>query len=511
MINVTNGKVLRLLVDDEPFDVRYGTLHHHERSSTSGPEHCGGRSNGSRRPARSCGSRRCGWCRSRSGRWRPSSTRWRPSATRPGSWSSRSWWPTSRCPCPTTIPGWRRPSRRRWSARTTAPGATAASPSCTARSTAACGWRRPWTTSSTGPTAPTCFSESGPDIGRVTVTAVLRPGQRLRILKLLAYGWSTSAPARRCGTRWRRPSPPPVTPVGTGLQAEQRRYLDTFWARTDVELDGDPQIEHAARFGLFHVLQASARAERRAIPAKGLTGTGYDGHAFWDTETFVLPALTSSRPEAARDALRWRHSTLPAARARAAALGHSRSRLPLADDRRRGVLRLLAGRARPPSTSTPTSPTPSSAISTPPRTTEFEANEGLELLVETARLWRSLGHHDGHGRFRLPGVTGPDEYSALGDDNVYTNLMAQQNLRAAADVARAPPGRGRPSRRRRGRGVGLAGGGRRHVHPLRRRPRRPPPGRAVHHLRGGTSRRPGPTSTRCSSTSPTSTSTADRW
>ncbi|HMC08211.1 MAG TPA: glycosyl hydrolase family 65 protein, partial [Actinomycetota bacterium] len=70
----------------------------------------------------------------------------------------------------------------------------------------------------------------------------------------------------------------------------------------------------------------------------------------------------------------------------------------------------------------------------------FELETGLELLVETARLWRSLGHHDLEGRFRIDGVTGPDEYSALGDNNVYTNLMAQRNLRAAADAVERNPG-----------------------------------------------------------------------
>src|SRR5207248_10105294 len=65
---------------------------------------------------------------------------------------------------------------------------------------------------------------------------------------------------------------------------------------------------------------------------------------------------------------------------------------------------------------------------------EFECEVGNELLVETARLWRSLGHHDPQGRFRIDGVTGPDEYSAIADNNVYTNLMAQRNLRLAADA-----------------------------------------------------------------------------
>jgi len=164
-------------------------------------------------------------------------------------------------------------------------------------------------------------TETSPDSARVVVTDVLEPGQRLRLDKLLAYGWSLErtvpalrdqvaaalAAARQAG--W------------DGLLADQRRYLDDFWARADVELSGDPELQQAVRFALFHVLQAGARAERRAIPAKGLTGTGYDGHSFWDSETFVLPLLTYTVPRAAADALRWRHSTLDLARERAGTLG----------------------------------------------------------------------------------------------------------------------------------------------------------------------------------------------
>ena len=85
-----------------------------------------------------------------------------------------------------------------------------------------------------------------------------------------------------------------------GLLDLQRDYLDVFWDCADVEVEGDPDCQQAVRFGLFHVLQASARAERRAIPGKGLTGTGYDGHAFWDTEGFVLPVLTYTAPHGGR-------------------------------------------------------------------------------------------------------------------------------------------------------------------------------------------------------------------
>jgi alpha,alpha-trehalose phosphorylase len=106
-----------------------------------------------------------------------------------------------------------------------------------------------------------------------------------------------------------------------GLLAEQRQYLDAFWDRADVEVDGDAEVQQAVRFALFQVLQAGARAENGAIPAKGLTGPGYSGHTFWDTEIFVLPMFTFTTPDAAASAARWRHSTLPLAIDRAAQLG----------------------------------------------------------------------------------------------------------------------------------------------------------------------------------------------
>src|SRR5690606_8510089 len=153
--------------------------------------------------------------------------------------------------------------------------------------------------------------EADGDLARLTVAADVGKGERLRITKYLAYGWSSqrSTPALRsqvdaalAGARqtgWQ------------GLLDEQRAYLDDFWACADIELEGDAELQQAVRFALFHVLQAGARGETRAIPARGLTGPGYDGHAFWDTECFVLPVLTYTMPKAARDVLRWRHSTLP--------------------------------------------------------------------------------------------------------------------------------------------------------------------------------------------------------
>jgi alpha,alpha-trehalose phosphorylase len=227
-----------------------------------------------------------------------------------------------------------------------------------------------------------------------------------------------------------------------GLLAEQRQYLDDFWSRADVEVDGDAEVQQAVRFALFHVLQAGARAENRAIPAKGLTGPGYDGHAFWDTETFVLPVLTFTAPDTVAHALRWRQSTLQLAIERATQLGLKGAAFPW---------RTIAGQECsgywPAGTAAfHVNADIADAVVRYVDATgdeEFDAGPGLELLTQTARLWRSLGHHDPQGRFHIDGVTGPDEYSAIADDNIYTNLMAAHNLRSAADAAKRHPDRAR--------------------------------------------------------------------
>ncbi|MBL7496167.1 glycoside hydrolase family 65 protein [Frankia sp. CNm7] len=291
-----------------------------------------------------------------------------------------------------------------------------------------------------GPGALGVFSESEANSGRVTVTGVLKPGQKLRIVKFVAYGWSKqrSLPAMRD-----QAAAALVAAKETGwegLLAEQRAYLDAFWKRADVEVDGDAEVQQAVRFALFHVLQAGARAERRAIPAKGLTGPGYDGHAFWDTETYVLPVLTYTSPSAAADALRWRQSTLELAQERAQLLNLRGAAFPW-----RTINGEECSGYWPAGTAAfHVNADIADAVARYVNVTEdyeFERTVGLELLVETARLWRSLGHHDLDGRFRIDGVTGPDEYSAIADNNVYTNLMAQKNLRAAAEAAKRHPDR----------------------------------------------------------------------
>jgi len=436
VINVTNGKVIRLLVNDEPFDVRYGELRSHER----------------------CLDFRTGVLR-RSEWASPAGQAVRVTSTRLVSFVQRSiaaicydvealdgpvrvvvqseLVANEQLPAPDGDP--------RVAAVLEAPlfeeeHAAKGVRAGLIHSTRHSGLRIAAVMNHVveGPAATEVQSESFPHLGRVTVTAALEPGQRLRLVKFVAYGWSGSrslpavrdqADAALAGARqsgW------------DGLLADQRAYLDAFWDRADVELDGDAEIQQAVRFSLFHVLQAGARAECRAIAAKGLTGPGYDGHCFWDTEAYVLPVVTYVAPETVVDALRWRHSTLPMATERARQLGLAGGAFPWRTIHGEGCSGYWpAGMA-----AFHVNADIADAVVRyldAPEDEAFEQSIGLELLVQTARLWCSLGHHDATGTFRIDGVTGPDEYSAIADNNIYTNLMAQQNLRAAAEVAARHP------------------------------------------------------------------------
>ena len=280
------------------------------------------------------------------------------------------------------------------------------------------------------------------DWARTTVICEPKPGQYLRVVKLLAYGWSSLRSETAIGDQVAAALAGARFSGWSGLVEQQKMFLDDFWDAADVEVQGHAELQQAVRFALFHVLQAGARAERRAIPSMGLTGAGYDGHTFWDTEGFVLPVLTYTMPDSAADALRWRHSILDQAKERAAALGLRGAAFPWRTIRGQecsaywpagtAAFHLNADIAE--------------AViryHTATGDDQFIEDVGLELLVETARLWMSLGHHDRRGRWHIAGVTGPDEYSAVADDNVFTNLMASKNLRAAAEFAVLHPAKAR--------------------------------------------------------------------
>ncbi len=278
-------------------------------------------------------------------------------------------------------------------------------------------------------------AEASESLARWSLTTVAEPGAPVRLVKLLAYHWAPDGDPASLAADVQESLDRARALGFEALALRQRAALDAVWERADIELDGDPEIQHALHYALFQLHQNAACAAGHAIPAKGLTGPGYNGHTFWDTEIFLLPVLTYCAPHHAEDMLRWRASTLPKAQARAGRLGLRGAAFPwrtIAGEECSGYL-----------------PTGTAAFHinadiahavvryvAATGDERFEREAGAPLLVETARLWVSLGYHDERrgGRFSIDGVTGPDEYSALVDNNLYTNLMAQANLRAAADV-----------------------------------------------------------------------------
>jgi alpha,alpha-trehalose phosphorylase len=434
LLNVTNGKVIRLLVDDEPFDVRYGELRKHERTLDF---------------RAGVLDRKVEWVSPAGQAIRVSSVRLVSLVHRAVAAILYEVEPVDDAarfvlqselvanePVPADPSGDPRAGAAVTNALTAELSAARELRVTLAHRTKASGLRMAAGMDHLvdGPSGTGAESESSDDLGRITITAELERGQKLRLVKFLAYGWSSQrtlpelrdqVEAALAGARQRG---------WDGLLADQHETLDEFWERADIEIDGDQELQQAVRFSQFHLLQAAARAEGRAIAAKGLTGTGYDGHTFWDTEIFVLNALAYSRPEAVRDALRWRHATLDLARERAKVLGLQGASFPWRTIRGQECSGYWpAGTA-----AFHINADVAYAVTRYLDATEdeeFALEAGLELLVETARLWRSLGEFDGEGRFRIDGVTGPDEYSAIADNNVYTNLMAERNMRRAAEVA----------------------------------------------------------------------------
>jgi len=280
--------------------------------------------------------------------------------------------------------------------------------------------------------------EAAGDLARLTIAARLPKGSRLRLVKYLAYGWSSRRSASALRDQVEGGLATAKLAGWDVLAQEQRDFLDRHWEAADIEIDGDPELQQAVRFATFHVLQAGARAEEQPIPAKGLTGPGYDGHAFWDSETFVLPVLTYTAPRAVCDALKWRHSTIELARERAGVLMQAGAAFPWRTIRGEECSGYWpAGTAAFHVNADIADATVRYLNATEDEV--FDADHGAELLIATARLWASLGHFNGDRAFRITGVTGPDEYTAIVDDNIYTNLMAQRNLRAGADAAERQP------------------------------------------------------------------------
>jgi alpha,alpha-trehalose phosphorylase len=276
------------------------------------------------------------------------------------------------------------------------------------------------------------------DLSTFVLTARARPDEPIRLVKYVTYQRSRSQPPSelvdRC--RWTLDR---AVPLGVDALLEaQRENLDRFWDRADVQVSaGDDPVRtlQAVRWNLFQLAQATWRAEGEGVPAKGLTGQAYDGHYFWDTEIFVLPFLAYTQPRIARNLLRFRHSMLEQARQRARKLSQRGALYPwrtingeeasayyqagtaqyhIDADIAYAIRKYVDVRDDP----------------------GFLVEVGAEILVETARLWEDLGFYGEAGEFHIHGVTGPDEYTTVVNDNTFTNLMARLNLNYAASAVR---------------------------------------------------------------------------
>lgn len=216
------------------------------------------------------------------------------------------------------------------------------------------------------------------------------------------------------------------------LKEEQIKIFEQFWKSSDVILDGDKNLQKGIRFNLYHLFNSAGRDGISNFGAKGLTGEGYEGHYFWDTEMYILPFFIFTQPEIAKQLLRYRLSKLRLARERAYELGF------------KGVLfpwRGISGNE--------------TSAYYPAGTAQFHINadiayafslydkvtgdrefilESRELIFETARFWMSFGFFSERG-FEIHEVTGPDEYTALVNNNYYTNKMVQHNLNYAVELA----------------------------------------------------------------------------
>jgi trehalose/maltose hydrolase-like predicted phosphorylase len=210
--------------------------------------------------------------------------------------------------------------------------------------------------------------------------------------------------------------------------------LSRFWEKADIQIGGNARLQQGLRFNLFQMFQSAGRSGRSNIAAKGLTGEGYEGHYFWDSETYIFPFFLHTVPETAKSLLLYRYSILDKARERARQMGHHSGAL--------FPWRTINGEecsAYYPAGTAQYHINADIAFSvnnyvTETDDVEFMRTYGLEILVETARLWLDLGFFNEQrgGCFCINGVTGPDEYNALVNNNCYTNLMAQKNLSSAA-------------------------------------------------------------------------------
>ena len=282
------------------------------------------------------------------------------------------------------------------------------------------------------------------DFGQAVFTIEAKPGSPIHLTKFIAYHATHTASKEELSQRCERTLDRAVSHGFFSLKAGQQEYMDEFWRRSDVQVSGlsprgtkrsNTEIQQAIRFNLFHILQASARAEITGVAAKGLTGQAYEGQYFWDTEIYVMPFLIYTNPRIAKSLLTFRYRMLDKARERARELGKRGAMYPWRTiNGEEASAYYAAGTAQYHINADIMYALQKYVSAT--GDTEFLKEYGSEMLVETARLWADLGFFSERkdGKFCINGVTGPDEYNTVVDNNLFTNIMARENLRYAAQT-----------------------------------------------------------------------------
>jgi alpha,alpha-trehalose phosphorylase len=209
------------------------------------------------------------------------------------------------------------------------------------------------------------------------------------------------------------------------FEKAQETYLSNYWESTDVQIEGDQKLQQGIRFNIFHLLQSVGKDAWSNISAKGLSGEGYEGHYFWDTEIYIFPFFLFTNPKLAKNLLNYRYTILNSARERAKQMGHTIGALY--------PWRTIAGDECSPFFPAGTAQyhinvdIAYSLIQyyTVSEDSEFMVSKGMEMLIEIARLMHHIGHYNLEGKFCIDAVTGPDEYTCIVNNNYYTNVLTK--------------------------------------------------------------------------------------
>lgn len=273
------------------------------------------------------------------------------------------------------------------------------------------------------------------DSGKIVSRIQAEPGVPIKFSKVVSYHTSRGVPSPELVDRCRRTLDRAADQGIERQYQDQRDWLDAYWQRSDVEIEGRPELQQAVRWNLFQLAQAAGRSEQAGIPAKGVTGSGYGGHYFWDSEVYVMPFLTYTSPAMARSAMRFRYNLLDSARRRAADLAERGALFPWRTiNGHEASAQYAAGTAQYHIDADIAYALYRYVSASGDR--DFMWRQGVDILVETARMWADLGfwRENGDGAFHIHGVTGPDEYTTVVNDNLFTNVMARFNLNRAAEV-----------------------------------------------------------------------------